>query len=332
MAKIPTFSEVSIPAVSDLLYLVDVSDTTDDATGSSRKLTLERLFGLLCPSPGGRLTLTTGNPVPAADATGTAIIYWTPYIHDGITLWDGTRWQFLRVAEKSVSITGLNSGRPYDVFGYINAGTLALEVLTWTNDTTRATAVTIQDGRYCKSGDKTRLYLGSFYTTGTATTEDSLINRYLWNLYNQVPRRLHRCPAYNDNSSNTSYTFTTSTFAEANGSGNGRVNFIHGLPGVVCNMFASAIVVTSATGGANAGLGFDGITDIRAMGQTNTVSYLQTFGLMSAYEGTTAGKHSWVLCGYSQAGTATFYADGSKSVGGGSADYKDTYLEGWIPG
>ena len=74
------------------------------------------------------------------------------------------------------------------MFGFYNAGALNTELLAWTNNTTRATTVTLQDGRYCKNGDKTRLWLGSFLTTSTTTTEDSEINRLLFNMYNRVSR------------------------------------------------------------------------------------------------------------------------------------------------
>lgn len=208
---------------------------------------------------------------------------------------------------------------------------VSLELLSWTNDSTRATALATQNGVPVKSGDATRRLVGTIYTTATNATEDSNASRYVANVYNVVPRRLFRCPGYNNNAANTSYTISTTTFTEVNGgSPNGRVNFLTPLPGFVSNVFASVIVITSASAGANAGIGLDGTTDIKAMGQTNNVSYLQTFGLATGYNGAAVGKHSWVLCGYSQAGTATFFADGANTVGGGAADYPDTYLEGWV--
>ena len=128
--------------------------------------------------PGGRLTLTSGTPVTTSDVTGATSIYYTPYISNVISLWTGYRWQPIEFSEYTLALGTLTSGKPYDVFAYLSSGVLALEMLAWTNDTTRATAITIQDGRYCKSGDKTRLYLGTFYTTATTTTEDSENNRY----------------------------------------------------------------------------------------------------------------------------------------------------------
>jgi len=139
-------------------------------------------------TPGGRLTLTSGTPVTTSDVTGATSIYYTPYVSNVITLWDGYRWRPIEFSEYTLALGTLTSGKPYDVFAYLSSGVLALEMLAWTNDTTRATAITIQDGRYCKSGDKTRLCLGTFYTTATTTTEDSAANRYLFNAYNRVDK------------------------------------------------------------------------------------------------------------------------------------------------
>ena len=48
----------------------------------------------------------------------------------------------------SLALGTLTSGKNYDVFGYVSGGALTLESLVWTSDTARATAVTLQDGRY----------------------------------------------------------------------------------------------------------------------------------------------------------------------------------------
>lgn len=44
--KLSGLSAVGTPAIDDLVYLVDVSDTTDDAAGSSRKMLLSQLLTL----------------------------------------------------------------------------------------------------------------------------------------------------------------------------------------------------------------------------------------------------------------------------------------------
>src|SRR5262245_53098047 len=133
--------------------------------------------------PCGRLTLTTGVPVTTSDVTGATNIFYTPYVCDTITLWTGTYWATITFTEYTLALGTLTSGKPYYFFASLSSGALLLEVLVWTSDTARATAVIYTDGRLTKSGDKTRLLLGTFYTTATTTTEDSAANRYLANAY-----------------------------------------------------------------------------------------------------------------------------------------------------
>lgn len=205
--------------------------------------TASRLDAMLQTNvPGGRLTLESGVPVSTSDQTAKTTIYYTPFVHNGINLWDGAKWVPTAFTEKSLALGTLTSGLPYDVFGYLSAGQLVLEALAWTNGTTRATAVTLQDGRYCKSGDKTRLLLGTFYTTSTTTTEDSASNRYVGNIYNKVPRRI-------TSSSSASHTYTTASYREWNGGTSvTRANFI--TPILPEPFTASGVFQGSGTGAA----------------------------------------------------------------------------------
>ncbi len=172
-------------------------------------------------TPGGRLTLTTNVPVTTSDVTDAATIYYTPYVHNIINLWDGVDWVPTTFTEKSLAIGTVTASLPYDVFGYLSAGDLVLEKLAWTDGATRATAVSLQDGRYCKTGDKTRLLLGTFYSASTTTTEDSVAKRFLCNLYNCVDKI---CKG----ETTASHTYTTSTVREWNaGTSTTRAMFIN---------------------------------------------------------------------------------------------------------
>lgn len=207
---------------------------TDSSTGSALNVTTAAFLFIALPSaiakshdlgavganPGGRLTLTTGVPLTTADVTGAATVYYTPCVHNVIRLWDGNIWAAIEFAETSLALGTLTSGLPYDVFGYLSSGALALELLAWTSGTARATAVTLQDGRYCKSGAKDRLLLGTFYTTATTTTEDSLLKRFLSNVYNRSPRPMQV------NDSTASWTYGTATWRSANNNAANRVQAV----------------------------------------------------------------------------------------------------------
>jgi len=202
----------------------------------------------------GRLTLSTGVPITTTDVTGATSVLFTPYQGNVVTLWNGSGWQPTKFAETSLALGTLTSGKPYDVFGFLSSGALALELLVWTNDTTRATAVTLQDGRYCKSGDKTRLHLGTFYTTSTTTTEDSQVNRYLWNRYNQAQRSLLKTEA------TTSWTYTTNTIRQANGSTANQLNYVTGDAATAVEAHVRAAASNTQAASFSAGVGVDSTT------------------------------------------------------------------------
>lgn len=202
-SKLSALSEVSVPELEDYLYFVE--DPT--GTPTSRRTSAGRFLGLLPNVCDGRLTTETGVPVSTGDRTTQGTLYFTPYKGNRVSLYDGTRWRLYSFTERSLALSGLNSGRPYDAFLYDNAGTLALEFTSWTNDTTRATALTTQDGVLVKTGATTRRYLGTFYTTSATATEDSATNRYVWNYYHRVRKPL----AVREG---TGHTYTTASWRE----------------------------------------------------------------------------------------------------------------------
>lgn len=209
-------------------------------------------------TPGGRLTLTSGLPVTTADVTAATSIYYTSYLSGTVGLYGGligNIWYCYNFSETSgelsLALGTVTSGLPYDVFCYANAGVPTLEKLAWTNGTTRATGISLQDGRYCKADDKTRLYLGTIFTTSTTTTEDSELNRLVWNMYNRVDRVL------NQSDTTASWTYTTATWRSQNNSTGNRVGVVVGLAGVSAIDLSNYIVVgaTPTTGAIDVALG-----------------------------------------------------------------------------
>ncbi len=200
----------------------------------------------------------TGTVTATITAVGvsSSTLYYTPDAHDGITLWDGANWRPITFSETSVALSGLTASLPYDVFGYLSSGALAIELLAWTSDTARATAVTLQDGRYCKSGDKTRLLLGTIYSTGTNTAEDSEQNRYVWNNYNRRSRRVF-CEITG------SHTYASATFREWNaGAIPARVRVINGLREDSILVGAGAYTIAPTASQARVGIGENSTTSV----------------------------------------------------------------------
>lgn len=272
----------------------------------------------------GRLTLTTALPVTVADVTGATTIYWTPYAGNRIALFDGDKWKVYAFTELSLALGTLTSGLPYDVFLYDNAGTLTLESLAWTNGTTRATALVLQNGVLSKTGALTRRYLGTFYTTSTTATEDSFAKRFVWNYYHRV-RRVMRVLEATD-----SWTYATEAYRQANAAAANQLDFVVGVAEVALHA-----VVVGRVGGDTIGdsisvaIGLDSTT---APATGNLIPYgtilvaTQRSLLVSVLDTYPAvGRHYAAWLEWSQA-TATWYGDD------GAPGDRQSGITGWIEG
>jgi len=251
-------------------------------------------------------------PVTTSDVTGATTIYFTPYKGNRIDLFDGTNWIRFTFSQLSLALGTLTSGLPYDVFVYNNAGTLTLEFTAWTNGTTRATALAYQNGVLCKTGALTRRYLGTFYTTSTTTTEDSIANRYLWNYYNRVIRKMKAVDATN------SWTYSTATFRQANAAATNQLNFVIGYSedSVEANVMATFSGSAGSIGGA-VGIGLDSTTANSAdlMGYRTTEGTGTDDFVVSHFNAPIAvGKHylAWLEIAIN-GGTVTWLGDGNVS-------------------
>ena len=165
---------------------------------------------MIYPTACGRLVLG-GNTVEDQDAGTASYIEYLPYKGDTITLYDGAEWIEVVFANPSVSVVGEAAGQNYDVFCYLSGGAPALEILQWTNDTTRATALTRQDGVLVKSGDATRLFLGTIRTSDSSEVADQTYQRLIWNMYNRLVRTL-----YSSSNWAVTHSYTTSAWRSWN--------------------------------------------------------------------------------------------------------------------
>lgn len=284
--------------------------TIDNATITHDKLATA-FRKQLAQSQDFRLTLTSGAPVTTSDVTAAGTIYACPYNGNAIALYDGTNWNIRTSAEFSLALSGLTSGKPYDVFCYDNSGTPTLEFLVWTNDTTRATALTYQDGVLVKSGAATRRYLGTFYTTGTTTTEDSAAKRFLYNYYYRVER-----PLIAALETTNTWTYTTNTWRQANANAANQLDFVLGVAEDAVFAHAS----TSARNGtaqqeAYVGIGLDSTSANSATLMPNAnifFSGTHHVALNAEYIGTpSAGRHylAWLEIDVTATGTTTWLGD-----------------------
>lgn len=261
---------------------------------------------------GGRLTLESGVPVPIADQSAKTTLYYSPYNGDKIKLYDGSLWNWISFSEKSLSLSGLTASTPYDIWGYLSSGDLALEALAWTDGTNRATALAFQDGAYVKSGDATRRYLGSIYINSSGgQTEDTETQRFVWNYHNRVNKNLYKL-------STTSHSYTSTSYRPWNNDTANRVSYFMGV--TEDNVFASIQMNIQIDGPVWRvfGLGVDTIGNITNPFRGESPSF--------DYNNVT---QSYFLAGvipFSVAGLGFHYLQAMQKSGAGVAAWQSFYL------
>jgi hypothetical protein len=201
----------------------------------------------------GRLTLETGVAASTTDQLAKGTVYYTPYKGEVVNLWTGSVWKPVVFTEKSIAVPADANGKMYDVFGYLSGSALALEVLAWTNTTTRATALVRQNGVLCKTGDLTRRYLGSFYGSANSQTDDGIAKRHLFNCDNRLLRSLE----FKETTDSWTHA-VAATWRQWRGVAGATFDVVAGLPGEV--MFEGAMtlnVTLGATGVVVVGFGIN---------------------------------------------------------------------------
>jgi len=173
----------------------------------------------------GRLTLVSGNTASLANTTAATTLYYESLGLGGVIwLYTSSVWTPLAIgAGVSLSLSGYTSGKNYDIWAYSNAGTLTLDSTVWTSDTARATAITLQDGVYCKNGSLERRYIGTIRMTGTGQAEDSRTKRFVWNMDNRIHRPV------NKGDTTVSWTYGTAAWRQARADATNQVEWVQGV-------------------------------------------------------------------------------------------------------
>lgn len=252
----------------------------------------------------GRLTTESGQPVSTSDRTSQSTLYYALFGCNRVGLYDGSSWAVSTFTERSLSLSGLTSDKNYDVFLYDNSGTLTLELsAAWTNDTTRADAIAVQDGVWVKSGSTTRRLIGTIRTTGTTTTEDSAAKRFVANVYNRRRRSLEAATETAD-----SWSYTTPAWRQSNANSANQLMFVVSMTDEVVSARARSACYSASNVSWAAGVGVNSTS-------TNSAKVFGTniFGYFNWNE---AGWEGYGSAGYNYlawleygATGCTFYGD-----------------------
>lgn len=300
---------ITLPNATGTLATLDGAQTLTNKTISFDNNTIGGFAGVA----DGRLTLTSGVPVTTSNVTGATNVYYTPYVGNKIALYVGSAWVLRTFTEITHALGTVTNARPYDFFAYDNAGAVAIEKLAWTNDTTRATGLARQDGVLVKSGDATRRYIGTIYTTSTTTTADAETGRYVWNYYNRVTRQMR---AFD---STATWNYTTATTRQANANTNNQLNFVVGVSEDAVDATVVACAQNSSAGvDVQASIGYDStsVNSTSGTGQVMTCSVANAKILMSQQwrDIPSAGRHFLAWLEWSTATGTTTWRGGNTGI------------------
>lgn len=308
----------------------------DGGTGASSAVAAQTALGIGREVPGGRLTLTTVTPVLIATVSGATTLYYTPYLHDKVPVYDGTTWLMTTFTELSVLTTdttkspaAIGASKVNDWFVWSDSGTLRIgHGPDWTNDTTRSagTALVRVNGVWMNNASLTNgpaasrgVYVGT--TRSNASSQlDWIFGAVaaggtagflgVWNYYNRVD------VASSVGDTGDSWTFNSSgTIRAANNSATMRNSFVMGLQeDIVQSSYSVICTGPAATGNAICGIGIDLVTAF-----SGTMGYYSQGGATLAqtaqYQATHFGFHFHSACETTTStGNATFFGDNGNAA------------------
>lgn len=216
-------------------------------------------------SPQGRLTLTSGTPITITDVTGATTVYYTPAVGRYVPLWNGSSFAMTDTGgelsnDTTASSTGkagpaaVASDKVYYMMVWSDSGTIRLtRSPAWASDTNPGTGAgtaeiqTVQ-GFYTNKYDITNgplagygTIVGAVRSNGSSQIVDSVLFRWVSNIYNQSPRKVR-------------VVETTDTWASSagawryvNNSSANRADMLFALDGQAVSLAATLSATTSAT-------------------------------------------------------------------------------------
>lgn len=261
-----------------------------------------------------RLTGVSATPVMVSDSTSLSTIYLAAYKGNTIALNDGTNWQLVQPgSEPSLAVTGRTTDLPFDIFAFINSGTVALEFLDWSTATARATGLVRTNGVWTKSGDVTRRYVGSCRPRSATTFhwvlngDDLPVKLDLFNADNRVEH------SFTLRALTNTWNYTTATWRQAQASANYQVDFMVGLQ----EEFIEATLQVSSRNSTisiprQVGIGYDSTTAFTGTtsATANTVASIECDQIARIKKQPTIGRHFIAWLEISTAtGTCTWIGD-----------------------
>lgn len=247
------------------------------------------------PTPQGRLTLTSGTPVLAADVVAGTAVYYTPHTGVLVPIYNGSSMTPTEFAELTLTLSASHTANSiYDVFVFSNSGVLTLATgPSWTTVTagsgargtgagttqltrvkglwTNAVSMTGRNGATTYTiGANLGTYVGSISMDGTNGQVSCLLawgqsrKWAVWNAYNRVPITLKA------GDSTGTWTDNGAAFRASNNSASNRADAFCGLADEMITATFHQRIFVAVTHTAQIGVGWNSTT--AASGMNGTVS------------------------------------------------------------
>lgn len=284
----------------------------DGVTVGGKQMAAVDDIAVLLPPPSGRLTLSSGTAIPVTDTAGASSVFYTPSVGNSIPIYDGARMVPTTFAELTLALTSNSgftnyhqSGQLYDFF-VINdggtlrlgtgpkwtspaagassrgtgAGTTELEMFNgyWVNKNTILIRFGSATGNTVSVPARRATFVGTGCMTANGQIDDSKWKRLLSNAYNRVERLMHYASA-------ASYSYSTATLRQVEGSANSQLNFVLALPGPLVDAFAENSF-SSSTATLRTFVTSIGLNQTTAL--TDTIARVQGAGSSTVFANSTA--------------------------------------------
>jgi hypothetical protein len=321
------------------------------AIGASTTLNGQSGALLIAVLSGGKVTLTSNTPVPESDVAAATSVILTPADSLGTMIYDGTNDVYRQMTgeltlalDSNSGHTGYHqSGKNFD-FGHYWDGS-AVVVGTgpaWSSDTSRGSGagtseVEIYNGRMVNKVDWTVRFgsasgntvtvaarkfnvSGGFRCSANGQTDDTVLKRFVWDLYRPALRPISVIDTTD------SWSYATSTFRQANSAAGNQLAWFAGVAGRPIQLQVAGKWSGATVTGITSGIGIDSTSANSAkvyqnnvLGSGATAFTANTFATYVGYPG--IGYHTGVWLEKGNTG-ATAYGD----AGGTEAQ---TGMTGW---
>lgn len=309
--KLTGLTQIPSIAFDDYFYVVDKSDTTQSANGSSRYglfSQLQTLMGIAAFND-GRLSTESGVYVSTSDRTSQGTLY---FVGTAIMLKYGSNYVPIPINNDTLSVSG-SSGQIKDVWASTSDGSsLTLSFSNaWTNSTTRSDAIA-RTKFWHKSGDETKRYVGTICLSGTNVTEDSEASRYVFCVDNPRLRSLRA------HYSAASWSYGTATWRRTAGlsatPGTNQVRLVLGLAESAVSARLHSVIFGSTSGWSSSAISLDW-----SSGAPNSYAYGGWYlASASAYDGNPGiGSHTLDWIEYADVSTTFYGIAGASQVKSG---------------